>query len=145
MADAHASHSSFTLDIMTPERVVVEDEVESVVITSTEGSFGILRNHAPFIGGLRVGVLKYRKGGKLHWLATDNGVFENSENKLRILVDSAERGEDINVLRARQAYDRAKQRLEHKQDGMDVLRAELALKRALARLNAATGEANRGG
>jgi F-type H+-transporting ATPase subunit epsilon len=129
---------------MTPERVVVGDEVESVVVSTTEGFFGILGNHAPFIGGLRIGVLKYRKGGKLHWVATDNGVFENSENRLRIMVDSAERGEDINVLRAKQAHERAKKRLEQKLDGMDVLRAELALKRALARLQAAIGEANRG-
>ena len=132
-------HRTFGLAIITPERIVVEEDVEGVVLSSPEGLYGILRNHAPFIGGLKVGVLKYRKEGKLHWVATDNGVFEMSGNKLRVMADAAERGEDINVLRARQAYDRAKQRLEQKQEDLDHLRAELALKRSLARLKAASG------
>ncbi|MGD0154399.1 MAG: ATP synthase F1 subunit epsilon [Thermacetogeniaceae bacterium] len=135
-----SKHKEFTLEIITPERVVVEDEVESVVLSSPEGYFGILRNHAPFIGGLNIGVLKFRKDGKLHWVASDNGVFEMSGNKLRIMTDAAERGEDINVLRAKQAYERAKRRLDEKRTGMDYLRAELALKRSLARLKAAAGE-----
>ena len=65
-------------------------------------------------------MLKYRKDGKLHWVATDNGVFEMSGNRLRIMADSAERGEDINVLRAKEAYDRAMQRLEQKHDGWTI-------------------------
>ena len=139
-----ARRRSFELEIITPERVVMEDEVEGVVLSSPEGYFGILRNHAPFIGGLNIGVLKYRKDGKLHWIATDNGVFEMSGNKLRIMADSAERGEDINVLRAKEAYERAKQRLQKKHEGLDYLRAELALKRSLARLRATTGEGRTG-
>ncbi|MGD0622984.1 MAG: ATP synthase F1 subunit epsilon [Thermacetogeniaceae bacterium] len=133
-------HRTFGLEIITPERIVVEDEVEGVVLSSPEGFYGILRNHAPFIGGLNIGVLKYRKEGKLHWVATDNGVFEMSGNKLRIMADAAERGEDINVLRAKEAYERAKRRLAQKHEGLDYLRAELALKRSMARLKAATGE-----
>jgi len=133
-------HRTFGLEIITPERIVVEDEVEGVVLYYPEGFYGILRNHAPFIGGLNIGVLKYRKEGKLHWVATDNGVFEMSGNKLRIMADAAERGEDINVLRAKEAYERAKRRLAQKHEGLDYLRAELALKRSMARLKAATGE-----
>jgi F-type H+-transporting ATPase subunit epsilon len=136
MAEAQAGQGLFTMEIITPEGVVVEDDVEGVVLSSPEGSFGILRGHAPFIGGLSTGVLKYRKNGELHWVATDNGVFEMGGNRLRILADSAEQGMDINVLRAREAYNRAMQRLEQKHD-VDHLRAELALKRSLARLRAA--------
>jgi len=144
MAEAEQTrHRLFTMEIITPERVVVEEEVEGVVLSSPEGFFGILRGHAPFIGGLSVGVLKYRKDGRLHCVATDNGVFEMSGNKLRVMADSAERGEDINVLRAKEAYDRAKHRLEQRHEGMDHLRAELALKRSLARLKAAAGEGKR--
>jgi F-type H+-transporting ATPase subunit epsilon len=139
MAEAQAGHRLFKMEIITPERVVLEEEVEGVVLSSPEGFFGILRGHAPFIGGLNIGVLKYRKDGKLHWIATDNGVFEMSENRLRILADAAERGEDINVLRAKEAYDRAKQRLGQRHEDLDHLRAELALKRSLARLKAASG------
>jgi F-type H+-transporting ATPase subunit epsilon len=128
---------TFALEIITPEQVVVEEEVEAVVLPATEGLMGILRGHAPLIGGLRIGVLKYRQEGKFHWVACDNGFFEVSGNKLRILPDNAERGEMIDVLRARQARDRAKQRLSEKHAGLDYLRAELALQRALARLKAA--------
>ena len=139
MADAGARHRSFKMEIITPERVVVEDEVEGAVLSSPEGFFGILYNHAPFIGGLSTGVLRYRKDGSLYWVATDSGMFEMSGNRLRIMADAAERGEDINVLRAKQAHDRAQQRLAQKQEGLDILRAELALKRSLARLKAAAG------
>ena len=118
-------HRTFGLAIITPERIVVEEDVEGVVLSSPEGFYGILRNHAPFIGGLNIGVLKYRMEGKLHWVATDNGVFEMSGNKLRIMADAAERGEDINVLRAKEAYERAKRRLAQKHEGLDYLRAEL--------------------
>lgn len=135
-----ARHRTFGLEIITPERVVVEEEVEGVVLSSPEGFYGILRNHAPFIGGLNIGVLKYRKGGKLHWVATDNGVFEMSGNRLRIMADAAERGEHINVIRAKEAYERAKRRLAERHEGLDYLRVELALKRSLARLKAAEGE-----
>ena len=145
MTAEQTKHRVFTLEIITPERVVIEEDVEGVVLSSPEGSFGILRNHAPFIGGLSIGVLKYRKEGKLHWVASDNGVFEMSGNKLRILADSAERGESINVLRAKQAYERAKERLGEKHEGLDYLRAELTLKRSLARLKAATGEGGSAG
>jgi F-type H+-transporting ATPase subunit epsilon len=133
-------HRTFGLEIITPERIVVEEDVEGVVLSSPVGFYGILRNHAPFIGGLNIGVLKYRQEGKLHWVATDNGVFEMSGNKLRIMADAAERGENINVLRAKEAYERAKRRLAQKHEGLDYLRAELALKRSMARLKAATGE-----
>jgi F-type H+-transporting ATPase subunit epsilon len=138
-----ARHKTFGLEIITPERIVVEEDVEGVVLSSPEGFYGILRNHAPFIGGLNIGVLKYRQEGKLHWVATDNGVFEMSGNKLRIMADAAERGEDINVLRAKEACERAKHRLGQKHEGMNHLRAELALKRSLARLKAAVGERKR--
>jgi F-type H+-transporting ATPase subunit epsilon len=135
-----ARHRTFDLEIITPERVVIEEEVEGVVLSSPEGFYGILRNHAPFIGGLNIGVLKYRKDGKLHWVATDSGVFEMSGNRLRIMADAAERGENVNVLRAKEAYERAKRRLAKRREGLDYLRAELALKRSLARLKAAAGE-----
>jgi F-type H+-transporting ATPase subunit epsilon len=133
-----AKRRTFGLEIITPERVVVDEEVEGVVLSSPEGFYGILRNHAPFIGGLNIGVLKYRKEGMLHWVATDNGVFEMSGNKLLVMADAAERGEDINVLRAKEAFERAKRRLGQKHEDMDYLRAELALRRSLARLKAAS-------
>jgi F-type H+-transporting ATPase subunit epsilon len=143
MAETGVGRRSFTLEIITPERAVVEDEVEGAVLSSSEGYFGVLRDHAPFIGSLIIGVLKYRKDGQLHWVATDNGVFEMSGKGLRVMADAAERGEDIDVLRAQAARDRAMKRLDQKNEGLDHLRVELALKRAVARLGAAAGTAGK--
>ncbi|NPV28734.1 MAG: F0F1 ATP synthase subunit epsilon [Firmicutes bacterium] len=141
MAERAKKGKTFKLEIITPERLVVEEEVEAVVIPAAQGFLGILRNHAPFLGGLEIGVIKYRREGKFHWVACSTGVFEVKENTLRILADTAERGEDINVLRAQQARDRALRRLREKETDLDYVRAELALRRALARLKAAAYEA----
>ncbi len=130
---------AFRLEIITPERVVArDDDVEAVVLPAAEGLLGILRNHAPLIGTLNIGVIKYKSGGKFHWVACNQGVFEFRENVLRVLSDTAERGEMIDILRARAARDRALERLQKRPPDLDVLRAELALRRALARIKAAT-------
>lgn len=129
--------SSFSVEIITPERVVVDGQVEGVVIPSTEGLLGILRNHAPFIGTLDIGVIKYLQSGSRHYVACNTGIFEMKDNVLRILSDSAERGESIDVVRAKQAKERAERRIQQKSEDLDYLRAELALRRSLARLNAA--------
>jgi F-type H+-transporting ATPase subunit epsilon len=129
--------SSFSIEIITPERVVVDEQMEGVVIPSTEGLLGILRNHAPFIGTLDIGVIKYLQSGSRHYVACDAGVFEMKDNVLRILTDSAERGESIDVARAKQAKERAERRIQQRSEDLDHLRAELALRRSLARLNAA--------
>ena len=132
-----AKWSNFKLEVITPERVVVDEEIEGVIIPSTDGLLGILRNHAPFIGSLDIGVIKYVREGQHHYVACNMGVFEMSGNVLRILPDTAERGERIDVDRAKQAEQRAQKRLQQKRQEIDALRAELALKRALARLKAA--------
>lgn len=128
---------NFNLEIITPERIVVEDEVEGVILPSTDGLLGILRNHAPFIGTLDIGVIKYLKDGDPHYVACNMGIFEMSGNVLRILPDTAERGEKIDVDRATKAKERAEWRMQQKAQDLDYLRAELALRRSLARLKAA--------
>ncbi len=131
---------SFKLEIISPERVVVSEEVESVVLPAVGGSLGILRNHVPMVGALDIGVIKYRKDGKVHAVACNLGVFEMRKNTLRVLADTAERGEEIDVLRAQEAKKRAERRLQEKAADLDYVRAELALRRALARLKAAAWE-----
>lgn len=130
---------AFRLEIITPERLVLGEDIEAAVLPAAGGLVGILYNHAPFLGGLRIGVIKYRQEGKFYWVACSEGVFEVRENRLRVLCDTAERGEDIDVLRAQQAKARSLKRLREKQADLDYLRAEMALRRALARLKAAAG------
>lgn len=128
---------TFELEILTPEKYVVDEVVEAVVLPASNGFLGILANHAPFMGGLKIGVVKYLHQGKARWVACNEGVFEIVANKLRILADTAELGEEIDILRAQQARERAIKRIKEKEEGIVQLRAELALKRAVARLKAA--------
>lgn len=135
--EAKGKWNTFNLEIITPERVVVDEEVEGVIIPSTDGLLGILRNHAPFIGTLDIGIIKYLKEGNHHYIACSMGVFEMKGNMLRILPDTAERGEKVDIKRAMKARERAEQRIQQRAQELDYLRAELALRRSLARLKAA--------
>jgi F-type H+-transporting ATPase subunit epsilon len=126
------------LEIVTPERVLLKEEAESVIVPATEGSLGLLYNHAPIITGIQPGILKYRRDNNLRILAVSGGFMEVSNNKVTILADSAEKPEEIDLERAIAAKDRAEKRLkEHYPPGLDEHRAELALQRALARIHAA--------
>lgn len=138
---AKGKWNSFKLEIITPERVIVDEDVEGVVVPSKDGLMGILRNHAPFIGSLDIGVIKYLKDGKHRYVACNQGIFEMTGTVLRILPDTAERGEMIDVERAKAAQKRAEARLKQKSREIDHLRAELALRRALARQRAAEAAA----
>jgi F-type H+-transporting ATPase subunit epsilon len=127
------------LEVITPERVVLREEVEALVVPATEGYLGILPNHLPIITGLVPGVVRYRKGGRTARMAVSGGFMEVAQNRAVILADAAERAEEIDVARAQRAKERALRRLRERPPGLDVLRAEMALRRALARLKAAQG------
>jgi len=125
------------LEVVTPERVMLQEEANSIIVPAAEGSMGLLPNHAPIITGLTPGVLKYRQGADLHAVAIGGGFMEVSNNKVTILADTAELPGEIDVERAREAMERAQMRLKEPPPGLDVHRAELALHRAIARLRAA--------
>ncbi|NLT94374.1 MAG: F0F1 ATP synthase subunit epsilon [Clostridia bacterium] len=124
------------LEVVTPERMVLSEEIVSLIVPAIEGYMGILPNHAPIISGLEPGVVKYKVDGNYKKMAISGGFLEVSDNKATILANTAELAEEIDVKRAQAAKERAEKRLHDKGD-IDVLRAELALKRALARLKAA--------
>ncbi len=122
------------LDIVTPERSLLTEEIQSLVVPATEGYMGILPNHAPIISGLKPGVIRYRQDGKKNFLSLSGGFMEISHNKITILADAAEKPEEIDEKRALAAKQRAQQRLKERPAGVDVARAEMALMRAIARL-----------
>ena len=126
------------LDVVTPNRILLSDVIESIVVPAAEGYLGVLPNHAPMIVGLNPGVVKYRKTGKNNYLAVGGGFMEIANNKVTLLADSAERPEEIDRERAEAARGRALKRLKERPPGLDELRAELALKRAIARLKVIT-------
>lgn len=127
---------SLHLEIVTPDKVVLSETVDYVGAPGFEGEFGILPNHIPFLAALRIGTLRYKIGGKTNDVFVSGGFAEISDNKVSILAESAERVEDIDVERARKAKERAELRLAQERDRIDAARAQVALQRAIARINA---------
>jgi F-type H+-transporting ATPase subunit epsilon len=127
------------LEVVTPEKVLVSRAVDTVVAPGTEGQFGILPGHVPFLSGIVPGELRYTMGQEKEILAVTTGFAEVSNDRVSILVDAAERARDIDVERARRAIERARERLAKMRGSKDIdfLRAEAALKRALTRLKVA--------
>ena len=124
-----------TLEITTPMRLVVAEQVDEVVAPGVEGYFGVLPGHAPFLTTLGVGVVTYRIGRDEKQLAIAGGFAEVRNDKVIILADSAERPEEIDRARAERARERAERRLSGRsQDDVDYARAQIALARALVRI-----------
>jgi len=131
MADRNIS-----VEIVTPDRVVFNEPGEFVVVPGIEGYLGVLPMHAPIVSGLNIGVLKVITGGKENKLAISGGFMEVNNNKVVILADTAERSNEIDVERAKKARERAENRMTNLAKDTDIVRAELALRKALARLKA---------
>lgn len=128
------------LEVVTPKGAVVSQEVDIVTAPGYGGEFGVLANHAPFLSTIKTGVLTYKTGAQEETLMVSGGFCEVSNNKLTFLVESAERGTDIDVERAMRAKERAEKRLAEAQaqkEKFDRTRAEAALQRALSRLKVA--------
>jgi len=128
------------LEVVTPKGAVVSKEVDIVTAPGYGGEFGVLANHAPFLSTIKTGLLTYKTGAQEETLMVSGGFCEVSNNKLTFLVESAERGADIDVERAMRAKERAEKRLAEAQaqkEKFDRTRAEAALQRALSRLKVA--------
>ena len=125
------------LKIITHERKVFEGEVDELVIQTTNGQLGILKDHLPLTTTLEVGVTKARQGDKFRYFATMGGIFQFKDNVATILTDVCEDGCDIDVTRANDAKNRAEARLADADAKIDSQRAQAALARSLARLKAA--------
>jgi F-type H+-transporting ATPase subunit epsilon len=131
---------TFQLEIVTPEKKVVDTAAEEVEIPGKNGYLGVLAGHAPLITELAVGEITYRDGSGEQRLAVAWGFAEVLPDKVTILAETAERPSEIDVDRARKARDRAQQRLTSGDTTVDVERALGALDRAEARLDVASGK-----
>ncbi len=131
----------YKLSIVTTERIVYEDDVNSIVAPGSVGYLGILSNHAPIITSLKPGKLTVKdSSGKEIVFALTGGFLENSANKCSILADAAEFASDIDLERAKAALDRAKQRIRDAAGNIDILRARSAYERAKARIDVVGGK-----
>jgi F-type H+-transporting ATPase subunit epsilon len=99
------------LEIVTPERIVYTNEVEMVVVPTTEGEIGILPLHAPLVGVLKAGEVRAKFGDTTEWFAVSGGYVQAHEDKVIILADDAVPASQIDVGRAREAAELARQRL----------------------------------
>ncbi|PIE65678.1 MAG: F0F1 ATP synthase subunit epsilon [Desulfobacterales bacterium] len=128
------------LEVVTPSGTKVNEDVDIVNAPGLGGDFGVLANHAPFLSTIKIGTLTYESGNKRESLMVSGGFCEVSNNKITFLVESAERGSEIDVERAMKAKERAERRLARTaQQGEDFnrKRAEASLQRAISRLKVA--------
>ncbi|MBR1907612.1 F0F1 ATP synthase subunit epsilon [bacterium] len=125
------------LKIVTHEKIVYDDVVDEIYSKGTDGEFGVLKDHIPFMSALDVGVTKIVKDGNVKFFTIMGGVFQFAEDEAVILTHSSESGEEVDIDRAKNAKQRAEERLQNKTETIDAQRAEAALARAMARLKAA--------
>jgi len=128
--------AGFMLEIVTPDRKFFEEEVDMVIVRGIEGDLGILRGHAPLVTPLDIGKIRIKKDGKTRIAAIAGGYIEVGREKTTIIADAAEWPEEIDVQRAKEAKQRAEERLKRR-DNIDVARAEIALRKAINRLKVA--------
>src|SRR3954465_12405765 len=129
--------TSINLQLVTPDRLLVNEQVDEVEIPGSEGYFGVLPGHTPMLASLAVGEMWYRKGQEKTFLSLAYGFCEVLPERVTILAQLAERAEDIDVTRAEEAKKRAEARLVHAKD-VDYERARISLTKALARLQASS-------
>jgi F-type H+-transporting ATPase subunit epsilon len=128
------AEGNIDLTIVTPERAVVHEKVDELQVPGAEGYHGILPGHAPLFSELKVGELGYRKGEQWFFLSVAWGFVEVLPNQVRILAETAERAQEIDVERATRAKQRAEERIARGGEEIDYNRALIALERALIRI-----------
>jgi F-type H+-transporting ATPase subunit epsilon len=131
---------ALTLRVITPERIALDTQVQSVRVPGASGALGILPRHAPMVAALDPGMLFFKADGKEGKLFVSGGFAEVRDNTVRVVTEAGEKPAEIDEARAREAEKRARERLAAGRAGdgepVDMLRAEAALKRALMRLQA---------
>jgi F-type H+-transporting ATPase subunit epsilon len=127
--------ATLKLEIVTPDRKVLSEDVEYVGAPGIMGEFGVLPNHVPFLSALGVGNLHYKQDGKTHYVFVAGGFAEVSNNQVTILAEVAEMATEIDIDRAQKAKERAEQRAAQAKEKVDAARNQVALKRAISRIS----------
>ena len=123
-----------TLEIVTPQRLVVTQDVDEVVLPSVDGYMGVLQGHAPLLATLEVGEISLRIGNERKYFSVANGFAEVLRDAVQVLAEVCEPAEEIDVERARRAKERAEKRLATHDDDIEFARARASLARASARI-----------
>ena len=130
--------TKLTLEIVTPDRALVTEQVDEVELPGSEGYFGVLPGHTELLASLQVGELWYRIGQEKFYLAVAFGFVEVLPDHVTVLARIAEKSQDIYVGRAESAKKRAESRVASPSPDMDFERARVALMKSLIRLQVAS-------
>jgi len=132
-----------TLEIVTPEGLLLREEVDEIVAPGEEGYFGIRPGHTPFLSTLGVGALSYRKGDKWNYLSSFWGFCEVLPDHVRVLAEIGERAEDIDIDRAETALKQAEARMKEIKGEEDYSSVQASYIRAVTRLGVARKQRGR--
>jgi len=133
-----AEKGKMLLEIVAPSRQVVRSEhVDEVIAPGSEGEFGVLPGHTPFLATLKVGMLSYREGAEWHHLAVEWGYAEVGPDRIVILAEGADRASEIDLSEARIEKERAEKLLSEKLADNDYEKARIDLMRAMIRIQVA--------
>ena len=124
-------------EIITPDKVVFKDEIDSITLPTTEGEITILPHHIPLVAATKPGEITIKKDGTSHHIAVMKGFIENSGNHVRLMAEAAETSEEIDERRAEEARKRAEQAIAESKDQVEFADATVALERALTRIKIA--------
>ena len=130
--------TTLTLEVVTPDRALVNEQVDEVQLPGAEGYFGVLPGHTPLLATLQVGELWYRVGQEKSYMAVAFGFVEVLPERVTVLAQIAERAQEIDVARAEAAKRRAEELVVRPQADMDFERARIALMKSLVRLQVAS-------
>mgnify|MGYP000009410390 FL=1 len=126
--------SKFKLKIITPKGVYQEVEVNQLNLRSTGGQIGILAHHIPLATGVEISMMSYIIDNQRYEFAVGNGFIYVNDNETKLIVDSIESKEEIDLNRAKEAKKRAEERIKNSSESTDLQRAEIALKKAINRI-----------
>lgn len=125
------------LEIITPLKSILKEEVDEIIIPTESGEITILPNHVDLVTKIKTGEMTIKRGSKQTFFAITGGFLEISNNNVSILADYAVRAEDIEVARAKEAQERAKEKMRQKVSGREFAQAESDLRKSLAELHVA--------
>ena len=131
------AEKTFNLQIISPTRVFFNEAVDMVEMKTTEGEIGVLAGHIPLTTILEPGVLRIKTDGNVREAALHDGFVQIQKDKVTVLAESCEWPDEIDANRARKAKERAERRLTSGSKEVYMVRAELALKKALIRIDLA--------
>lgn len=133
-----------TLRVITPERVVLDQEVDQVVVRAIDGELAVLPGHQPLLTALAIDVMRYRTDKEEMTAAIMGGVMEVNNDEVTVLADLAELDTEVDEAKAHQDKARAEAEKTQKADKLDIYLSEMAISRSIARLKAAEFSRRRG-